>query len=148
MHTKRIARGARWLDKHAKPGWYNRVQPHRLNPLDNRDCAYGQAIGDFGAYCDRHYRTGWIDSFDGFSYGLLMTIWPGTWLALRWSYRNGFLQCRESKSEWKGAWIEEIQQRRNADLRKTAERTRSNLYVSDVLGPYKQEKKHGELATR
>lgn len=105
MHTKRIARGARFMDREF-PGWETRVDASRLNPDDPRDCALGQETGDFEDFMDRRYFTGWRDSRDPHWFEVPSLAIGGTFML-----RHGFSTIRETDEQWRAAWTAEIEKR-------------------------------------
>jgi len=110
MHTKRIARGARWLDK-KYPGWYKRVNVNYLDPGSSTDCVIGQTVGNFDEIWNkRYFMTDWM---------MTRRVWflfPNIWIGLLSMYRKGFDTVRETDWQWKEAWANEINKRKDQNI--------------------------------
>lgn len=113
-HERRIARGARWLDKH-NPGWEERVNTERLNRDSDTNCVIGQARENFTDFMDRRYLTGWVGIFDFYEKTQLAValLYPGTWFGIRFSVSHGFCKGLEAPGEWREAWTHEVRSRLN-----------------------------------
>ena len=111
MHTERIARGAAWLDKEM-PDWYTKIDTDHLYHTDD-GCIIGQLFGDFSSYVNRRYFISKsIDDFAGESrFGFMAILLPNVALAVRFMIGNGFVTIRETPTQWRDAWIKEIQTR-------------------------------------
>lgn len=157
MHTKRIAHGAAWMDRHAPADWYRRIDTERLNQTD-RGCVIGQVFGDFDTYTERRFLLGWLP--DGVSRTQTaiqvagMFLWPGSWALFAWMGSNGFASIREQDSEWREAWATEIHKRILRDQKREQEAAPlrwdtpidAPLYVSDIVGEEQREQRG--IATR
>lgn len=112
MHTRRIARGARWLDENYSPEWAGLIRIEDLNPDSDEKCVIGQIEGSFELLMERRYRLTtaiWDRLHPRFEFvGYLL---PGTWLALLWAFSHGFVVARESDYMWRLAWEREIRDR-------------------------------------
>ena len=117
MHTKRIARGARWLDKQ-EPDWFDRIHPYSLDPDSDRGCIIGQVFGSFERYWRRRYFMP-----SQYAHPKLELLLPNTWVAIWLMARRGFATVREGTWPWIEAWKDEI------DKRKKARDESEKLYV-------------------
>lgn len=117
MHTKRIARGAAWLDKEC-PNWFEKIDERWLTP-DNDSCVLGQLHGDFNTYMKRRYFIpDWLEYFIGSDsrFAMLGVLAPNMIVGVRFMLRFGFNPVRETDAEWREAWVREIRARKQAKL--------------------------------
>lgn len=109
MHVKRIARGANYLDRH-EDDWWDQTNPHRLDPGSNEECVIGQVYGDFNWFLGRRF---FLPTSMAKKHLLTRPWWP---IAYAWCTFHGFDTIRETDSEWKAAWVDEITARRAAKM--------------------------------
>lgn len=128
MHTKRIARGARWLDRQA-PDWFTKVDITRLDPYSDSRCVVGQVFGSFEKKTQRFVPN--LDDRGAFrnavSMGVLWGLNPIVWHHIFVTIRRGFVVgSLASEGEWREAWRHEIKKREHSQ-----ERLAEFLYVPE-----------------